>query len=712
MKRIYTPNGPVQVSGGLYIERQADRELLRHCMEGTYAFVLSSRQVGKTSLMNNVADQIERHEIDWVIIDLQEIGSQVTVEQWYQGLLTIIEERFSLGVDVKAWWRERAYLGEAQRFRRFLREELLAKTSRQIVIFIDEIDTTLSLDFSDDFFAAIRAMHQARNDDPAFRRLSFVLVGVATPHDLIDDPKRTPFNIGEFVKLDDFALEEALPLAGGFGLPEAEARKLLGWVLKWTDGQPCLTQQLCIAIAEGGGSPARERRAAAADPSARTATETNRRAWNETQVDALVAAIFFGPQAEQNVHLKAVRDLLTKRAPAGYEEAVLKTYLDIWRGRRVPDEARSVPKSHLKLTGVVQPNGSAELGLRNDIYRTTFDDRWIKENMPANWAKRLQRTAVAVLVSLLIMNVPIGIFAWVQRDHAVRRANDLAAAFKEDEEDRAEADKQAKEAERQAELAREEKGFADKNAIRAKEQADIALASQNEAIKQRDAAQEQRVAADQRQEEAERLSYDANLNLAVREFESGGNSTHGYELLNACLPVDSRRDYREFSWYLLWKGNHNEVRTLSGHGGGVLSVASSADGKTLASGSNDKTIKLWDVASGKEVRTFSGHQRAVRSVAWSGDGKTLASGSEDGTIKLWDVASGKELTTLRGRKDLRTLGGQEDWVNSVAWSGDGKTLASASIHGTIKLLPGHLPLLPTPQPSPRPIASVRSRQIP
>ena len=151
----------------------------------------------------------------------------------------------------------------------------------------------------------------------------------------------------------------------------------------------------------------------------------------------------------------------------------------------------------------------------------------------------------------------------------------------------------------------------------------------------------------------------------------------------------------------------------------VSSVAFSPDGKTLASGSRDKTIKLWDVATGKETghpqgayrpgvcpwrsartarrwpreamdetiklwdvatgkeqATLKGHTSCVTSVAFSPDGKTLASGSEDKTIKLWDVATGKEQATLNGHTD---------GVLSVAFSPDGKTLASGSEDKTIKL---------------------------
>ena len=83
------------------------------------------------------------------------------------------------------------------------------RTDRHIV---DEIDTTLRLNFTDDFFAGIRYLYQARAGEPELQRLSFVLIGVATPGDLVKDAARTPFNVGHRIDLTDFTLGEALPL--------------------------------------------------------------------------------------------------------------------------------------------------------------------------------------------------------------------------------------------------------------------------------------------------------------------------------------------------------------------------------------------------------------------------------------------------------------------------------------------------------------------
>lgn len=95
------------------------------------------------------------------------------------------------------------------------------------MIFVDEIDSTIGLPFADDFFAAFRACFNARAIEPAFERLTFVLLGVATPDQLIQDPARTPFNIGKRIDLNDFRPDEARTLAPGLHADSEEADRRL-----------------------------------------------------------------------------------------------------------------------------------------------------------------------------------------------------------------------------------------------------------------------------------------------------------------------------------------------------------------------------------------------------------------------------------------------------------------------------------------------------
>jgi WD40 repeat protein/predicted Ser/Thr protein kinase len=166
------------------------------------------------------------------------------------------------------------------------------------------------------------------------------------------------------------------------------------------------------------------------------------------------------------------------------------------------------------------------------------------------------------------------------------------------------------------------------------------------------------------------------------------------------------------------KGVWREVATLRGHGNWVNSVSFSPDGKFLASGSSDETVKVWAVGSWQEVATLRGHGNYVNSVSFSPDGKFLASGSLDATVKVWAVGSWQEVATLRGHgsyvwsvtfspdgkflasgssdetvkvwavgswREVVTLRGHGNYVNSVSFSPDGKFLASGSNDKTVKV---------------------------
>lgn len=361
-----------------YVKREADHELFRRVMDGEYCYVLTPRQMGKSSLMARTAKHLRFHGARTAILDLTGIGGakgQVTADQWYFGFAYQLarELRIERDLDLQQWWRERDNLPPLQRLSDFLRAILLNSISSPIAIFVDEIDTTIGLPFADDFFAGIRAAYNARALDAAYQRLTFVLLGVASPTQLIKDTRRTPFNIGRQVELTDFSLAEARVLVEGLRTPSVGER-LLRRILYWTGGHPYLTQKLCRAVAE----------------------EVCDHTDLERFLDQLVERFFFGPHAIRTEdNLKFVAGRLT--SDLGSSKALLRLLTRIQHGTAVVDDPISPLHAALKLSGVVAPGPDGKLAIRNRIYDRVFTAQWAKTDrvLAAMWVRRSLKHAAA-----------------------------------------------------------------------------------------------------------------------------------------------------------------------------------------------------------------------------------------------------------------------------------------------------------------------------
>jgi AAA domain-containing protein len=510
---IYTVGGTVQAGGGLYLSRRADDELLNLCRQGAFAYILTARQMGKSSLMVRTANRLAGEKIRSVMIDLTQIGAHVTPEQWYLGLLAIIEDQLSLGVNAAKWWESNANLSGAQRMTKFFEEVLLKEVAEPVVVFVDEIGATLGLDFTDDFYAAIRYLYNARAIKPEFKRLSFAILGVAAPGELIRDPQRMPFDFRQSVELGDFTYEEAAPLAEGLNLPPGEAKQVLRLAMKWTNGHPYLTQRLCIAMVE-----ARHLR------------------WTEADVDRVVADTFFGAMSEQDGNLQFVRDMLTKHAPD--VEGALTAYGEIRAGNAVRDEERSTVITHLKLSGVVRREG-AGLRPRNRIYETVFDEQWVKDHLPFNWRRRARPAAAGLIAATFMITLPTAFYSLNQGRKLEKALAKTGDALKAEEAKRKIAEQSS--AEVQALKNSVEDAFREAESARRRAEASAQLARANaiDAERQRDIAQSRELAANS----ISLLPNDPNLSLILATNAARiARTRQAEDALRRCLLESPMRD--------------------------------------------------------------------------------------------------------------------------------------------------------------------------
>ncbi len=402
---FYITGGTVPRDALSYVVRKADEDLLANLLEGRFCYVLTSRQMGKSSLMVRTAARLRAEGVTCAVLDITAVGQDLTREQWYDGLQNALGRQLGLEDELEDFWLSHSRLSPLQRWMLAVEKVVLQRIEGSVVLFIDEIDAVRSLPFSaDEFFAAIREFYNRRTETPALDRLTFCLLGVASPSDLIRDTRTTPFNIGVRIDLTDFSLDEAAPLAEGLrggegekgrrGGEDAATRRrgdaenpdsgtpqrlipssphpespplplspspLLSRNLYWTGGHPYLTQRLCQAVAdEIGRCPDGHEQA--------------------RMVDEVCSRLLVSAQARvQNDNLLFVRDRLLRSEVDVIN--LLQLYGRVLRGQAVPDDEADPLITVLKLSGVVR-SVEGRIRVRNRIYSRVFDREWVTANMP------------------------------------------------------------------------------------------------------------------------------------------------------------------------------------------------------------------------------------------------------------------------------------------------------------------------------------------
>ena len=371
-----TSNFDYQVGGSLpmeaqtYVVRAADRYLYKALKQGDFCYVLHPRQMGKSSLMVRMIHHFQQEGYCCVPIDMTRIGSEnITPNQWYKGFAFELARRLRLlsKINFKPWWNERECLSPVQKLNQFIEEVLLVEVKGEdgtcvnsLIIFIDEIDSVLSLGFPvNDFFALIRSCYNQRTLNPEYKRLTFALFGVASPSNLINNIQTTPFNIGKSIQLEGFKEHEAQPLLQGLTNKVNNPQTILKKVLAWTSGQPFLTQKLCqLILNEVSIHPPNNDEVSWIDNVVRTKVIDN---WE------------FQDEPE---HLRTIRDRILKSQQSFQ---LLKLYRQVLEQEEI--NITNTPElKELLLSGIVVKQEGV-LKVHNRIYESIFDRSWVKCHM-------------------------------------------------------------------------------------------------------------------------------------------------------------------------------------------------------------------------------------------------------------------------------------------------------------------------------------------
>jgi WD40 repeat protein len=633
---FYQTGGTLRHDAPSYVERRADTDLYEGLSRGEFCYVLTARQMGKSSLMVHTATRLRLEGTAVASLDLTGIGQNLTAEQWYDGLLNQIGQSLDLEDELEEFWLDQPRLGPLQRWLLALREVLLARVPGRIVIFIDEIDAVRSLSFStDEFFAGIRECYNRRTQDPEFTRLTFCLLGVASPSDLIRDTRTTPFNIGRRIELTDFAEEEAAPLAAGLAPSTPD---VLRRILYWTNGHPYLTQRLCQAVVQSGNAA------------------------TGIQVDRLCEELYLSPRAqERDDNLLYVRERLLRPGAIEAEGAdvagLLELFAQVRRGRRVRDDETNPLVTILRLSGIVRATNGF-LAVRNRIYAHVFDARWVEANMPDAELRR-QRAAYrrGLLRAAGISGVIVGVvgalaFQAVRQSRVADGARRLAQAGQRDLRHTVYA--------AQVNLAQQALEAA--NVSRARE-----LLEAQQPVGDDD---------DLRGFEWRYLWRQAHRDDATSTFRP-----HEAIVSRVAFSPDGKT-LATSSWdgtVKLWdRATRKELRVFRGHKKEVWAAVFSPNGRKLASCSSDGTIRLWDIATGRGTAVLK-HGGTTSDIAFSPDGRMLVAGGER-TNRRWALTGDGGAPIA-----LSALPGHSQWSYCVAFSPDGRTLATGGSDQLVRL---------------------------
>lgn len=359
---VFHSRGSIPLDKPTYVPRAIDNNIRQAINEGRFCYLFTARDMGKTSLRVRLSEQLQSEGTVCTFADMSALGTNIiSPDQWYYTYLFQVCRGLGLTSKLKSWWREDTGTTPVDRVIEFFQTVVLKEVPESIVVWIDEAEAVLNLDENffntDDFFAIIRSLYNARTDNPELVRLNFVVMGISTPQELMKDIERSPFPIGKEFMLENITLEESEPLEAGLEYFDIDRRAFLQEVFYWTSGQPFLTQRICEAVVKGEDKIANSKEVVYAYA-------------NELYLRKAVTI-------ESDPHLVAVQNKILR---SEHNTKMLGLYQEIYNKQFIVYNPDDLTHRHLMLSGIVRVV-SGHLALNNNIYKAKFDLDWIGQQL-------------------------------------------------------------------------------------------------------------------------------------------------------------------------------------------------------------------------------------------------------------------------------------------------------------------------------------------